>query len=157
MDFTVIKFLHVMSAVVLLGTGLGLAFMLFRAQQSKDTQTLLFALNNILIGDIVFIGPALFVLFGSGHWMLRNGAHSVREPWMIASLALIMLVGLCWVVAVFLEWRMRNNLRRVVADGIELPPRHTLFHRLWMGLGAVAFSSAIAILVMMVTKPSFSG
>lgn len=157
MDFTLIKFLHVMSAVVLLGTGLGLAFMLFRAQQSRDSQTILFALNNTLVGDLVFIAPALIVLFGSGHWMLRNGAHSVREPWMIASLALIMLVGLCWVAAVFLEWRMRNNLRRVMADGIELPPRHRLFHRLWLGLGAVAFSSAIAILVMMVTKPSFSG
>ncbi|CAI2718762.1 DUF2269 family protein [Nitrospina watsonii] len=157
MNFTTIKFLHVMSAVVLLGTGLGLAFMLFRAQQSRDSRTLLFALNNILIGDIVFIGPALFVLFGSGHWMLRNGGHSVREPWMIASLALIMLVGLCWFVAVFLEWRMRNNLRQVVADGIELPPRHKLFHRLWMSMGAVAFLSALAILVMMVIKPSFSG
>ncbi|MGP0567108.1 MULTISPECIES: DUF2269 family protein [unclassified Nitrospina] len=67
-----------MSAVVLLGTGLGLAFMLFRAQQSRNSQTLLFALNNTLIGDIVFIGPALFVLFGSGHWMLGNGGHWQR-------------------------------------------------------------------------------
>jgi len=158
MDFTVIKFLHVMSAVLLLGTGLGLAFFLFRAQQSKDSQTILFALNNTLIGDIVFVGPALFVLFGSGHWMLRNGAHSVREPWMIASLALIMLVGLCWVLAVFLEWRMRNGLRASAQQGAAvLPPKHGLYHRLWVSLGLIAFPTAVVILVLMVIKPAFTG
>jgi uncharacterized membrane protein len=157
MDYAFIKFLHVMSAVVMLGMGAGLAFFLFRAQRNGDPKTLLFALDNVVLGDCLFTAPSILVLLGTGHFMLRNGPHSVREPWMIASLALLMLAGLCWLAGVYVQWRMRSGVRESVQQGGVLPLKHAVYSRVWLALGVIAFPAAVAILILMVVKPALAG
>ncbi len=146
-----LKWVHVLSAVVLLGTGIGIAFFMFRANASREIGAIRFALKNAVLADLIFTLPAFVLVPVTGHFLMQTGPASMKDPWIIISLVLFFLAGLCWVVAVYLQRRMRG-LAEEAAER-SLSPVYWKYERLWFGLGVIAFPAVVGIFFLMIFQP----
>jgi uncharacterized membrane protein len=79
--------------------------------------------------------------------------YSVWEPWIVASLALYILVGLCWLPVVWIQVELRDLAARATQDRAALPPRYHRRFNLCFALGWPAFMGVIAIFALMIWKP----
>ncbi len=56
-----LKLVHILSATLIFGTGLGSAFYMYRAHLSKNDEAIAFASKNVVLADWLFTTPAVFI------------------------------------------------------------------------------------------------
>jgi uncharacterized membrane protein len=152
--YLALKFLHVVGAAVLFGTGLGIAFFLFMAQRKEAPATIAATLRTVVIADYVFTATAAIAQPVTGFILVYVAGYSLAQTWILASLALYILVGACWLPVVVLQIRMRDLAEQAVAAKARtLPPRYHRLARVWFWLGWPAFLSVLAIFWLMIAKP----
>jgi uncharacterized membrane protein len=151
--YPALKWLHIISATVLFGTGLGTAFHGWMAQRSGDLRALTVVNRNVVLADWLFTTPAVIVQPVTGIWMARLAGLPLDTPWLAASLGLYVLVGACWLPVVWLQLRMHALVRDALATGSALDPRYRRFKRIWFTLGWPAFAGVLGIFYLMVFKP----
>lgn len=153
MDYLWIKWIHILSSTLLLGTGLGIAFFMWMAHLTGDARHIARTARVVVIADSIFTAPAVVVQFATGAWMVHAMGAPYSTFWIGAAVVLFVLVGACWLPVVWLQIRARD-LARIAADaGEPLPPAYVRTMRLWFVLGWPAFLAVIAIFALMVTKP----
>lgn len=149
-----VKWIHVLSSTLLLGTGLGIAFFMWLAHRRGDVRVIAETARTVVIADACFTAPAVVVQFVSGLWL----AHALGNPysafWLKAALLLFFVVGACWLPVLWLQWRARNLALAASATGTPLPAAYHRVMRWWFWLGWPAFISVIAIFWLMVMKPA---
>ncbi len=59
--YFIIKTLHLLSATILFGTGLGIAFFMLRSCFTKNLHEKLYAVRNTVLADYLFTLPAVIV------------------------------------------------------------------------------------------------
>jgi uncharacterized membrane protein len=89
----------------------------------------------------------------TGFWLAVEQGWPLTSSWIVASAALYLLAGACWLPVVWLQLRMRQLANGAVASGTGLPPIYYRYFRLWFALGWPAFSAMIATVALMVFKP----
>ena len=57
-----------------------------------------------------------------------------------------------WLPAAFLQIRMKRLAQRALDEGTDLPEAFHQANRIWLALGVPAFTIALAVIYMMVTK-----
>ena len=150
----VLKLIHILGAMVLFGTGLGIAFFMVMAQRTRDAALIAHTARTVVIADAVFTATAVIVQPVSGAALVWLLGYSWREPWIIASLALYLLAGLCWLPVVWIQIRLRNLAADAARRGEPPSAEYRKLFRIWFRLGWPAFLSVIAILILMIAKPS---
>ncbi|MEE8284256.1 MAG: DUF2269 domain-containing protein, partial [Alphaproteobacteria bacterium] len=75
------------------------------------------------------------------------------SSWMIASVALYVLAGACWLPVVWLQLGVRDLARMADSNGVPLPEDYYRYMRIWFALGWPAFAAIVAIVWLMVAKP----
>lgn len=153
--YIVVLTIHVLSAAVLFGTGMGIAFFMVWAHRTGDTATMAAVARIVVTADFIFTATAVVIQPLSGVALAHFAGIPLSAPWLVASYALYGFVGLCWLPVVAMQMRMRALLEGAVRD--EAPPPdayHRLYH-LWFALGWPAFAAVIAIYVLMLAKPTF--
>jgi uncharacterized membrane protein len=123
--YLLVKWLHVAGAAVLLGTGIGIAFHLWITLRG---------------GNGVAIASAM--------------GYPLASAWIVASFALYLVAGTCWIPVVFIQLRLRALAEKAALDGA--PPGEE-FHRLarrWFLLGWPAFIAVAAIFWLMIARPA---
>lgn len=148
-----VKWLHILSSTLLFGTGLGIAFFMWRAHRLGDARVIAATARTVVIADACFTAPAVLVQFLSGLWLLDTLGLPWTQAWISAALVLFVLVGLCWLPVLWLQWRARVLAEHAVAHGTPLPDDYHRVMRWWFWLGWPAFLSVIAIFWLMVMKP----
>lgn len=150
------KLLHVLSATVLFGTGLGIAFFAWfgyrRAMAIGQIDGLRTVLKLTVIADTCFTAPAVVIQFVSGVALMRLAQWPLLGPWGATTLGLFVLVGLLWLPVVVIQILMSREAARVEA----VAALSTTFHRRflwWFVLGVPAFLIVVGILYLMVLKP----
>jgi hypothetical protein len=88
MTHAVLMFLHVLGAIVILGTGIGIAFLMFMAHRSKDPGHVARTAAAVVVADGLFTAPAVVIQPVTGALLLRETGLTVAEGWVLASLAL---------------------------------------------------------------------
>jgi uncharacterized membrane protein len=148
-----LRWLHVIGAAVLLGTGAGIAFFMLMAHRTGNAIVIAHVAGTVVVADALF--TATVVVFQPITGALLAGALGwpLTTPWLVASLALYVATGLCWLPVVWIQWRMRNLARASAAAGEPLPPLYRRLFRAWALLGIPAFSFVLIILWLMVTRP----
>lgn len=154
MDHLVVKWVHVLSSTLLLGTGLGIAFFMWMAHRTRDARTVAATARVVVLADAVFTAPAVVIQLTSGLWLVQRLGLSFTDSWIAAALALFFVTGACWLPVVWLQLRARDLARQAVAQGQALPPAYERVMRCWFWLGWPAFASVVAIFWLMVSKPS---
>ena len=150
------KTAHVLSAAVLFGTGLGIAFFCWfgyrGAMRSRDIGALRSVLRLTVIADACFTAPAVLFQAVSGVVLVNYLGWSLASAWSLAVWALFLLAGACWLPVLYIQARLSRESHR--AASIDALPAwfHAWFRR-WFGLGVPAFVSVIAIYYLMVAKP----
>lgn len=152
MSFTTLKTLHVLSMVLLFGTGLGSAFYKWMADRTGQVAHMAATNRQVVLADWLFTTPTLVLQPLTGLWMLdRLGIHWT-VPWVAASLVLYAVAGACWLPVVVLQLRMRSLTDDAVARGAPLTPAYGRMARVWFWLGVPAFLSMVLIVALMVGK-----
>ena len=143
-----IKLLHILSATLLFGTGLGTAFFMYSAYMSKDRRNWERTTEAVVRADWYFTTPAVVIQLLTGLWLTAQLGIPFHSIWFAVVIALFALVGVCWLPVVWIQIRLRDMLRA----GAE-PDRCRPLMRVWVALGVPAFLSVIVIFGLMVYKP----
>lgn len=101
MDYALLKTLHIVSATFLFGTGVGSAFYLWRANREGDVRVIAGVARQVVIADWLFTTPTVIFQPISGAWLVHAGGIP-WNVWIVASLALYLLAGACWLPVVWL-------------------------------------------------------
>lgn len=153
--YFIIKYLHVLGAIVILGTGTGIAFFMLMAHRSGDPAFVARTAATVVVADMLFTLSAVVLQPVSGGLLVALSATSFAEHWLVASLGLYAVAGLFWIPVIFMQIEMRNLARAAVARHEPLPPRYFALFRRWLMFGIPGFGSVMIILWMMIAKPGF--
>ncbi len=151
-----IRWLHVIGATVLLGTGAGIAFFMLMAHRTNDAKVVAHTAGVVVIADLVFTATAVIAQPVTGLALAHLVGWPVLSGWVALSLVLYVVTGLCWLPVVALQLRMRDLARRAEREGTPLPAAYHALFRRWFLLGIPAFAAVLAIVWLMVAKPSLA-
>lgn len=152
--YALVKALHIISATVLFGTGVGTAFF-FWSSRNADDAARLFAARTTVRADYLFTLPAVVLQPLTGAWMIARAGFDWSDRWLVLSYGLYLLAGLCWLPVVWLQIRMRQMLEAKVAGDAFDAARFEQLRRLWFALGWPAFGGLLFVFYLMVAKPGW--
>ncbi len=148
------KIAHVLGAVVLLGTGSGIAFFMLMAHRSGDAAFIGRTARVVVIADFLFTASASVLQPATGLLLMRAGGWTFSESWLVASLILYLVAAAFWLPVVWMQARMRDLALAAAAGGTTLPPEYHRLFRLWFLFGFPGFGAVLAIIVLRVAKPA---
>lgn len=151
--YFVLKFLHVVGATVLLGTGAGIAFFMLMAHRTNDAGIVAAVARIVVTADFLFTATAVVAQPVTGVLLAREVGYPLTEFWILASVVLYLVAGAFWLPVVWMQWRMRDLARAAAASGQALPATYHRLFRLWFAFGFPAFAAVVAIIWLMLTKP----
>jgi len=154
--YMIIKWIHVLSSVVLVGTGFGSAYYMFFVNRSKSLAAQAVVTRLVVRADWWFTTPAVVIQPASGLLMTYMAGIPLSTPWLALSLPLFALAGICWVPVVWLQVRMAAIAQEALRTDIELPATYWRYARTWEYLGYPAFAATVVIFYLMVAKPTFT-
>jgi uncharacterized membrane protein len=155
-EYYVLKFFHVISATVLLGTGAGIAFFMLMAHRTGDPAIVAATARTVVVADILFTATAVVAQPITGALLAWHVGYSLLDGWISLSLILYVVTGLFWLPVVWMQARMRDLARTAAAAGEKLPPAYHRLFRWWFAFGFPAFAAVLAIFWLMITRPAFA-
>jgi len=151
--YTIVKTLHILSATILFGTGLGTAFFFWSARRGDD-KAKLYAARTTVRADFLFTLPAVIAQPLTGSWMIWRAGYDPGALWLGATFVLYAITGACWLPVVWIQAEMARMMAAKVASQAFDAARYERLRRIWFALGWPAFAAVIAIFVLMVAKPA---
>lgn len=153
MEYLALKWLHILSATLLYGTGLGSAFYKFMADRSGNLQAIAQTNKVVVLADWCFTTPTVILQPVTGIWLAHLAGYPLTSSWLVVSMLLYSVAGLCWLPVVRLQIRMKMLALEAVSHDRPLDPRYTRLTRAWFWLGVPAFIALVLVYVLMVFKP----
>jgi uncharacterized membrane protein len=151
--YLVLKYLHVLGAIVLIGTGAGIAFFMVMAHQTGNATKIAGTARTVVTADFLFTASAVAVQPVTGVLLAREVGYPLTEGWILLSIILYLVIGAFWIPVVFMQIGMRDLAEAADAAGTPLPPRYFTLYRTWFVFGFPAFLSILAILWLMIARP----
>ena len=151
--YFIVKYLHVLGAIVILGTGTGIAFFMLMAHRGRDPAFIARTAATVVIADMLFTASAVILQPVTGGVLMALSATSLAERWLVTSLGLYVVAGLFWIPVIFMQIEMRDLARKAAARQQPLPPRYFALFRRWLVFGIPGFGSVMMILWLMIAKP----
>ena len=155
-EFYVLKFLHVIGATVLLGTGAGIAFFMLMAHRTGNAAVIAGVARIVVIADYAFTATAVVAQPVTGLLLARTIGYDLGEGWIVASIALYVFTGLFWLPVVWMQSRMRTLAREAAASGAPLPAEYHRLFRWWFAFGFPAFAAVLLIFWLMIVRPEIT-
>jgi len=147
------KYLHVLGAIVILGTGAGIAFFMLMAHRSGNTDFIARTSAVVVIADALFTLTAVIAQPITGGVLMRLSSTAISERWLAISLVLYLIAGLFWVPVIFMQIEIRDLARAAAEKRMPLPPHYFALFRRWVAFGVPGFGSVMIILWLMIAKP----
>ncbi len=152
----ILRWLHVVGATILLGTGSGIAFFMVMAHRSGDPKLIAHVAGTVVTADLVFTASAVVLQPVTGAALARETGWSLTEGWILVSLSLYALTGVFWLPVVAIQLRMRDIARVSAQRGQALPAAYHKLYRIWFACGFPAFLAVLGIVWLMIARPSFT-
>jgi uncharacterized membrane protein len=151
--YLALKYLHVVGAIVLVGTGTGIAFFMLLAHRTRNPVVVAEVARMVVIGDLVFTTTAVVAQPITGVALTWHVGYSLWEGWILLSIVLYLVTGAFWVPVVFMQMRMRDLAMQAVRDGTPLPIAYHRLFRIWFAFGFPAFAAVAVIVWLMIARP----
>lgn len=152
MTYLTVKTLHILSMVLLFGTGLGSAFYKWMADRTGIIPHIAVTNRHVVLADWYFTTPTVIFQPISGVAMANMADLPLTTPWIAVSLAVYCLAAICWLPVVWLQIRMQKIAESAVDNHLPLPARYWQLARCWYWLGVPAFTSMVLVVGLMVFK-----
>jgi uncharacterized membrane protein len=150
------KTAHILSAAILFGTGIGIAFFCWfgsrRALRIGDIAGLRLVLRLTVLADAWFTAPAVVFQTVSGLVLMSLLGWPLVSPWSLAVWALFLLTGACWLPVVVIQMRLSHEANRTTSVDALSAQFHRMF-RSWFLLAWPAFTAVVLLFYLMVAKP----
>jgi uncharacterized membrane protein len=146
--FLWLKLVHVIAAIVAVGSNITYSFWLARAGRDRDR--LVWTLNGIRRLDRLIANPGYVVLLVTGVLMVMGGAFSFQTSWIVAALIL-------YVAAVVVGIALyAPTIRRQLAEAERDPESAAYAAAARRGnlLGILTMAIVLLIVALMVLKPT---
>ena len=152
----ILRWVHIIGATVLFGTGAGIAFFMLMAQRTGRAELVAHVAGTVVIADTIFTATAVIVQPITGALLAQAVGWPLSEGWIVLSLLLYIVTGLFWLPVVWIQIRIRNLARQAVIESGPLPAEEKRLFRIWFACGFPAFAAVLAILWLMVTRPAIN-
>ncbi len=150
------KLVHLLSACVLFGTGMGIAFFAWfgyrRAISIGEIDGLRTVLRLTVIGDTLFTAPAVVIQLVSGVVLIDLNNWSLLSPWSLTVFGLYAAVGALWLPVIIIQIVMSREADRATSIA-DLKPGFHRRYLTWFALGVPAFLIVIGLFYLMIAKP----
>lgn len=150
--YLLLKTLHILSSTLLFGTGLGSAYYAWRAWKSAQVATIATTFRHLVSADWLFTTPTAVIQPLSGLAMVHLGGWPLSQSWLLVTLILYGMAGLCWLPVVWLQIRMQRIAEDAAARNAPLPALYWRMARAWFWLGVPAFVAMVLVVALMVFK-----
>ncbi|TRW98440.1 DUF2269 domain-containing protein [Paracoccus sp. M683] len=154
MSYEILRFLHILGAMVLMGTGMGIAFFMLISHRRGDAGQIAHVAGIVVLADMLFTATAAVAQPITGYLLARHSGWPLTEGWLGLSLLLYLLVGAFWLPVVWMQMRMRDLALRASRQNAPLPPAYHRLFRLWFAFGVPAFTAMLGIIWLMLTRPA---
>lgn len=151
-SYLLLKFIHILSAVVVAGTGTGIAFFMLMASRSNNPEAIKVTAKNVILADWLFTLPSVLILLITGPLLMAKLGYSFSSPWFLWVLGLFLFVGSCWIPVLRIQYKLyRASNNMTPESGVTREFKQLM--RLWVALGILAFSAILVIFWLMIFKP----
>lgn len=147
-----IKLLHILSAVIVMGTGTGIAFFMFVASRTNNVEAIAITTKHVVLADWLFTAPAVVTQFISGALLVYILGYSLTSAWVVSVLILFCLVGCLWLPVIKIQYGLKAEAQLSREQG-SLTVRFKHLMKWWTILGIPAFTIMLGIFYLMVFKP----
>ncbi len=148
-----LKTVHVISATVLFGTGLGIAFFKWVTDRTGDASAIRVIAEKVVLADWLFTTPAIVVQASTGFALALLLGYPLTRGWVAHAVGLFLFAGACWIPVVWLQLRMRELARASDRHQAPLSEQYWRYSRIWFRLGVPAFGALLIVFWLMVAKP----
>lgn len=148
-----LRWLHVIGATVLLGTGAGIAFFMLMAHRTGNARIIAHTAKIVVLADWIFTASAVIVQPITGSLLALQIGWKLTEPWLLISIGLYVFIGAFWMPVVFIQKKMQMLAEESVMANRELPDRYYRLFNIWFACGFPAFFAMLGIIAMMVFRP----
>lgn len=148
MSYQLLKLIHILSATLMIGTGLGSAFYLFFSYKKAKASTVKEVLKLVVLADSIFTLPSVIVQLITGIF-LSNLLNMLYTKWFWIVIAASIIVLTLWLIAVFIQYK----LKRLLDEKEEITAQFHSLMKQWYFLGILSFSGSIFLYYLMVYKP----
>ena len=148
-----IKTLHIISSTILFGTGIGIAFFMFKSWFTDDIQQKIYAAKNTVLADCIFTFPAVIIQPLSGFALIYMAGFDWSAYWLRTTYIIYIVAGMCWLPVVWIQIQLKKMCIDAAEHSVELPDNYHRLFRLWFLLGLPAFLGLIVVFYLMVAKP----
>lgn len=155
-EIDLLRWLHVLGATILLGTGTGIAFFMTMAHRTGRPGLVAHVAGTVVVADGLFTATAALVQPVTGWLLARAVGWPLSEGWIALSLILYVVIALFWLPVVGIQIVLRDLARSAAEAGTPLPARYHVLYRIWFAAGFPAFAAMLAILWLMTAKPAFT-
>lgn len=146
--YAILKFLHVLLAIVAVGTNITYGVWISRA--ARDARSLAFALRGIKALDDRIANPAYGLTLLTGLAMLHLGDLAWTTPWVLTSLVLFAMVAVLGLLGY--SPVLRRQIEVLEVQGPDSLEFRSLAGRARM-IGILLAVLVVVIIFLMVTKP----
>ncbi|TYC64440.1 DUF2269 domain-containing protein [Rhodobacterales bacterium] len=153
MTYDFLRFVHVIGACVLLGTGAGIAFFMLVSHRTRNPVLIAHVAGIVVLADTLFTATAAILQPLTGYLLTQEVGWPLLEGWVFVSLCLYVIVGAFWLPVVWIQIKMRNLAIEAAATGEPLPPAYDVLFRIWFACGFPAFAAVLMIVWLMLTRP----
>jgi uncharacterized membrane protein len=151
--YLILKYVHVIGASVLLGTGAGIAFFMLLGYLTGKPVIVAAIARIVVIADFLFTAAAVIVQPITGIALAWHMGWSLWEGWITLSILLYLFTGAFWLPVVWMQMRMRDLAAEAAANNRLLPATYHALFRWWFAFGFPAFGAVLAIFWIMIAKP----
>lgn len=154
--YFLLKYVHVIGAAVLLGTGAGIAFFMLMAYLGGDPAVIAGVARIVVIADFVFTATAVVLQPVTGLALAHVAGYRLGEGWIVLSVLLYLFTGAFWLPVVWMQVEMRRLAEGAVAARMPLPRRYHALFRAWFAFGFPAFGAVLGIFWLMLSRPTIA-
>jgi len=148
MTYQIVKMIHILSATIMIGTGLGSAFYLFITYKTTNTATVRDVLKNVIFADIIFTTPSVITQLITG-LILTEQLNLYDTQWFYLVIIISFFVLILWLGAVVIQYK----LKRIIKNSTNFTSQFNKLMMIWVILGVPSFLLAIYLYYLMIFKP----
>lgn len=152
--YLLIKWLHILSSIALVGIGFGSAFYLYFINRTRNVIAIAGVSRLVVRADYWFTAPTVLIQPLSGLTLALMAGYPLTQPWLLATYALFILAGMAWLPVVWLQIKMAEMARLAAENQADLPQKYWRYALVWERLGMIAFPAMVIVFGLMVFKPN---